>query len=56
MATLRQLRETVKAQGLTLEAVAKHATTEEELRRGVREVLAALEAAIWPLEQQRRDG
>jgi hypothetical protein len=52
MAKLERIREKVKVQGITLEAVAKNAETAEELRRGVRDVLSQLEAALYPLEQK----
>jgi hypothetical protein len=51
MIRFERLQETVKVQAYTLEAVAKHATTEEELLRGVRDVMAALESGVcWPVE------
>jgi len=53
MSELTRLQDQVRVQAMTLQSVARNSRDVEELRRGVREVLAALEAAIWPLEQRR---
>jgi hypothetical protein len=52
MAIFEQLQERIKVQAITLQAVAKHADSAEELLRGVRDVLSQVEAALWPLEQK----
>jgi hypothetical protein len=44
------MRQKVKAHGITIQAIAKHAETVEDIRRGLRDELAALETMFYWIE------